>query len=259
MKPAGNGGVKLLLFDLDGTLLDSEKRISPRSLAAIEACRAKGILIGVATARGEASCARYVERLRPDAVISTSGGLVRVRGTVVYSNAFTVEETLTLARAGTAEGRGVTVDTAEHTYCSVRLDIPDWRDLDLCDFSEASGFDERGFKVCIEGTDAGFAERTAALVDDCDWLAFSDCDWFKFSRSANDKGRALAALEQAMGIAPEEIAAFGDDYVDIAMLQACGVGVAMGNAVEDVRRCADVVIGDNDSDAIAVFLEENIL
>lgn len=250
---------KLLLFDLDGTLLDSRKRISSRNLAAIEACRAKGIVIGVATARGEATCARYVEQIRPDVVISNSGGLVRIRGEIVYSNAFAVEETLTLVRAGTAEGRGVTVDTAEHTYCNVRLDMPDWRDLDYCDFSEASGFDERAFKVCIEGTDIDFAERTAALVEDCDWLAFSDCDWFKFSRRLNDKGKALAVLEEAMGIAPEETVAFGDDFVDSAMLKACGVGVAMGNAVDEVKRCADMVIGDNDSDAIAVFLEETIL
>lgn len=250
---------KLLLFDLDGTLLDSRKQISPRNLAAIEACRVRGILIGVATARGEATCARYVEQIQPDVVISNSGGLVRIHGEIVYSNAFTVEETIALVRAGTAEKRGVTVDTAAHSYCNVQLDMSGWNDVELTDYSEASGFHERAFKVCIEGTDIDFAERTAALVEDCDWLAFSDCDWFKFSRRDNDKGRALAALEQAMGVTPEEIIAFGDDYVDAAMLQTCGMGVAMGNAVEEVRRCADVVIGDNDSDAIAGFLEQRVL
>ena len=68
--------IRLLLFDLDGTLLDSRKRISQRNLAAIAECRRKGIMIGVATARSESTCARFVETLQPDLLISNSGALV---------------------------------------------------------------------------------------------------------------------------------------------------------------------------------------
>jgi hypothetical protein len=250
---------QLLLFDLDGTLLDSQKRISPRNLAAIERCRAKGILIGVATARGEATCARYVERIKPEAVISNSGGLIRLHGEILYANAFTEEETLTLIRAGLAEHRGITVDCAESTYCNQTIDLPDWEQIAVTDFSEASGFRDRAFKICIEGTDAAFAERTAALVKDCTWQRFSDCDWCKYSPSDASKEKATQRLEQAMGISKEQIIAFGDDFVDAGMLHYCGVGVAMGNAVDNVKECADVVIGHNDSDAIAEYLENNIL
>ena len=53
-----------------------------------------------------------------------------------------------------------------------------------------------------------------------------------------------------------EVIAFGDDYVDIGMLEVCGKGVAMGNAVEAVKEHADVVIGGNDEEGIAKYLEE---
>ena len=53
----------------------------------------------------------------------------------------------------------------------------------------------------------------------------------------------------------ESIIAFGDDYADIGMLQLCGTGVAMGNAIDEVKDKADVVIGSNDEDGIAVFIE----
>ena len=59
------------------------------------------------------------------------------------------------------------------------------------------------------------------------------------------------------GISAEEITAFGDDYVDIGMLKLCGLGIAMGNAIEEVKEAADRVIAENEEDGIAEFLEEN--
>lgn len=250
---------KLLLFDLDGTLLDSNKTISPRNLAALEQCRAKGFLIGIATARSEPTCARFLAQVKPDVVISNGGALVRVKGKIIYHNAFTEKETAVLVKAGIAENRGVTVDCAENTYCNRVIDSPDWADITFTDFADFDILHESAFKVCIEGTDRTFAERTAALVTDCDWLPFSDCDWFKFSRAAAAKEKAIPPIERALGISREQIVSFGDDYVDAKMLQYCGIGVAMGNAIDEIKRCADVVIGNNDSDAIAAYLENNIL
>ena len=57
-------------------------------------------------------------------------------------------------------------------------------------------------------------------------------------------------------ISEAEITAFGDDYADIGMLKLCGTGIAMGNAVEEVRKIADRVIGSNDEDGIAAYLSE---
>lgn len=61
------------------------------------------------------------------------------------------------------------------------------------------------------------------------------------------------------GFGTEAIIAFGDDYADIGMLELCGLGVAMGNAIEEVKERADFVIGSNDEDGIAVFLGNEII
>ena len=53
--------------------------------------------------------------------------------------------------------------------------------------------------------------------------------------------------------------AFGDDLADIGMLKMCGLGVAMGNAVDEAKAAADIVIGTNDEDGIAYFLKEKFL
>ena len=246
----------LLLFDLDGTLLDSGKHISARNRAAISGCREKGMMIGVATARSESTCSRYVDSIAPDILISNSGALVRLHGKLIYECGFTAGETSALVRAGVAENRGITVDCAETTFSNRHICFFNEPGITYTDFA---GFSRSSLKICIEGTDAAFAERTAALIDDCSWLAFSDCDWFKFSRSNVSKGDALKHIVRKTGIPAAKMIAFGDDFVDIEMLDICGTGVAMDNAVDDVKVHADVVIGNNDTDAIAAFLEKYVL
>ena len=64
---------------------------------------------------------------------------------------------------------------------------------------------------------------------------------------------------EACGIITDDIIAFGDDYADIGMLKLCGVGVAMGNAIDEVKVIADYVIGDNDHDGIANYMQNAVL
>lgn len=73
------------------------------------------------------------------------------------------------------------------------------------------------------------------------------------------KMRAVKEIAAHYQITPEEIVAFGDDYNDMEMLQGCGIGVAMENAIDDVKRLADEVCADNDADGVAGWLEQHIL
>ena len=63
-------------------------------------------------------------------------------------------------------------------------------------------------------------------------------------------------VESKIGVGLENITAFGDDLADIGSLKMCGRGVAMGNALDVVKEAADVIIGSNDEDGIAEYLEE---
>ncbi len=57
----------------------------------------------------------------------------------------------------------------------------------------------------------------------------------------------------------QDVIAFGDNYNDLSMLEAVGTGVAMGNAVEEVKARAKVVIGENETTSIADFINRNLL
>lgn len=56
-----------------------------------------------------------------------------------------------------------------------------------------------------------------------------------------------------------EIVAFGDDYADIGMLKLCGIGVAMGNAIQEVKDIADAITLSNEEDGVAAYLEKWII
>ena len=93
---------KLLLFDLDGTLLQSEKTISTRTLSALKKCRENDILIGVSTSRSEQNSLVYLNELMPDILISSGGALVKYKTEYIYRAEFSEEETkvmIDMARA----------------------------------------------------------------------------------------------------------------------------------------------------------------
>jgi len=89
---------------------------------------------------------------------------------------------------------------------------------------------------------------------DCDCIKFVNSDWYKFTKKEATKENAIKMFCKISGLALEDVIAFGDDLPDIGMLKLCGTGVAMGNALAEVKAAADVVIGTNDEDGIAAYL-----
>ena len=255
--------IRLLLLDLDGTLLSSQKTISPRTLTALERCREQGLLIGIATSRGEQNALGYLEQLKPHAVISSAGALVRLRGEAVHVNGFTGEESACLLRdlkriAGFA--LPMTVDGVEDYYRNYQLPPEEndrtWETGILTDLEH---FCLPSLKICFETDAPALAERIKAALPHCDCIRFSDGNWYKLTPKGVTKESAILQLCGCLGIAPENIAAFGDDYADLGMLELCGLGIAMGNAIPEVQAVADRVIGSNDENGIAIWLEETFL
>jgi Cof subfamily protein (haloacid dehalogenase superfamily) len=91
------------------------------------------------------------------------------------------------------------------------------------------------------------------------YVAQSSFDIIELLHPAVSKGNALAVIAKDLHIQPEEIVAFGDNHNDIGMLQLAGLGVAMGNAHEEVKIIADYVTLSNAEDGVAVVIEDLVL
>lgn len=255
--------MKLLLFDLDGTLLDNNKNISKRTLAALKDCRDKGMMIGVSTSRSEQNASVFLETLNPDIVISSGGALVKKDNDYIYKAEISAEETrkmIETARKICGDDCEITIDTLEKHYWNYKIDPKkqdkSWGDSIYTDFSD---FDQPSLKMCVEVFDERKAGALKEALPEFDCIRFSDGFWYKFTKAGVTKEKAIRRICSACGINLTDIIAFGDDFADIGMLQLCGTGIAMGNAIEEVKAIADIVIGTNEEEGIAEYVEKEFL
>lgn len=257
-----NNRISLLLFDLDDTLLRSDKTISKRTLDALQKCRERGILIGISTSRSVHNCTTFLSELTPDLIIASGGAVIRYHGDYIHTSEFSIAETQRLirtAREVCGSDCEITIDTLDAHYWNYKIDPrkedATWGDTIYTDFAD---FSERALKFCVEIFDESVARKLATLLPDCDCLRFAGTAWYKFTKKDATKENALRKASEICGIDLRNVTAFGDDAPDIGMLKLCGTGVAMGNAIDTVKEAADIVIESNDEDGIAKFLEQFI-
>ncbi len=254
---------RILLFDLDGTLLRDDKTLSRYTLEVVNKCKELGFLIGISTSRGEQNCLKFLKDLQPDILISSGGALVRAEGKTICSSSFSAAETkrfIETARNICGVDCEITVDTLDAHYWNYKTNPQEqdksWGDSIYTDFSD---FNHEALKICVEISDPDLAQKLSEHFSELDSQRFSDGDWYKFTRSGITKEKAILAVCEACHVNASEIVAFGDDYADIGMLKLCGIGVAMGNAIQDVKDIANDITISNEEDGVAAYLEKWII
>ena len=250
----------MLVFDLDGTLLRNDKTVSDYTVAVLRRCREKGILVALATARSHWVAQRIVDIVQPDALIVNGGALAFAKGERVVDRRFSAETTDALLAAigkcpslehitmGTEEGYFVTWEYAKHADHAKAIKT---------DFSKPLGM--RAYKITPSFMDEKDAHRVAALFPECDMTGFTGEKWYRFSPKGADKLAALRAISGKLSIPLDNMAAFGDDWNDLDMIRGCGTGIAMGNAIDVLKRAADQVCLSNEEDGAARWIEAHLL
>ncbi len=251
---------KLILTDLDHTLLRQDGSISGETLRVLGECRAKGMLFAIATARYWIGAERYIEQLKPDYEITTDGTLIHSHGRCIYSCAFSVPDTTRIvqsimqavpgAEITVADGKTV-LWNSQHIRESAKL-----HKAVFCDYS--APLEVGANKIVAELPDERTAEQIADQVK-CKLQGYRGEKWYAFMPAGSGKIEAIRALASASGINQADIVAFGDDQNDLEMLRICGKGVAVANAVQEVKEAADAVTLSNDEDGVARWLLSNCL
>ncbi|WP_167959178.1 HAD family hydrolase [Anaerosporobacter faecicola] len=149
----------------------------------------------------------------------------------------------------------ITVDTIDTHYWNCNPlpnELPGWGKITYTDYKF---FEEEALKVCMETADSEVAKKIAASIPGCNCIPFSDVDWYAFSKTNATKEHAIQQITQKLHIPLSETIAFGDDHDDIGMLQLAGKGIAMDNAIPEVKAVADAITGSNNQDGVARYLE----
>lgn len=249
--------IKMVVFDLDGTLLRTDKTVSERTKEALRQCQEAGIKTVYATGRGGGA-----ETLAPselfDGKISMNGAIAKVGDKTVYSCLIPCPFARQLLLACDKRGLKIVSQIAGVHYANFVL--PDeWKDTvsnwEITDFSKHNKDAAKLFTYDLTPEDVAFI--TEILPEDLYMVIAVDGVAMIMHKNAT-KSKAVAVLADLWGIKQSEIAAFGDDLNDIDLLTYAGISVAMGNALENVKAVARYVCDTNDNDGAAKWIEEYI-
>lgn len=265
---------KALFLDLDGTLLNDQKEITPGNRSAIEKALAAGHRVVITTGRPLVSAIEQARRLDLTGpgcyLIAFNGGIIYDLGAkkVIFEKNVPLE--LVQAVFAEANRRGLHIQTyderqvlvesrcdgeAVRRYCSIILMtysvVPSVAALTrepakmlLIDFQN---------KAPLEDFQAWVLERYGDKLD-----SFFSCEqYLEVIPRGMSKGNALLQLAGLLGIPQQNTVAAGDAANDLSMIEAAGVGVAMCNGTEEVKAAADTVTTrDNNHDGIAEVIEK---
>lgn len=252
---------KIVLVDLDLTLLHSDGKLSQRNVNALKKCQEKGILVGFCTSRGKVGIKRLAEIVYPEILICNAGACIYINGQLVHSEAFKIEESQKLFDK-TYEICGpnieITVDTEDDIFWNKTIDNGNSY-LKNAKFDDFKNFNQPVLKFCVQTNDEKKALAIAKNFPNCSAIAFSDIPWYKFSPKSATKENGVHFLEKHLNIPANQMISFGDDFADIGMLEATGIGVAMANAIDEVKKIATAHTLSCDEDGVADYLEKFVL
>lgn len=245
--------IKLLALDLDGTLLHTDKTISGETLETLRRCREQGVLIVLATARSESSCRPYLDLVEPDFAILNGGGLVLRREEELYRLLIGQETSDRLVRELTAcpSFASISVEAPAGYYVEQRPEST-WHYTNSEPLSLP--FRRPAFKITAELDCPQEAEPIARRHPDCTLVRFTGTKLCRFVPRDAEKFSAIRHIAALSSIPLSDIAAFGDDLIDLEMIRGCGWGIAMENAIPEVKAAASHICPANDQDGVAQWL-----
>ena len=276
--------IKLVALDLDGTLFDNSSRISERNLSAIRSITDKGIHVVISTGRPfEGIPFDQIKGTGINYAITANGsGIYEIStGKCLYENAMD-EELVTpilnflltrdIHMDAFIGGKGYTpvqcVETAQKLTVpsSIKNYIITTRTrLDnILQFIHENQLKVQkmtlNFYPAADGTLIDRETVRKFLVSNPSITTV--CGGYnnlEFTRADANKGVGLRKLAEILGVNPDATMAIGDTENDLAIIEAAGIGVAMGNATDAVKARADYVTTTNTKDGVAAAIEHFIL
>ncbi len=262
---------RLAAIDLDGTLLNPDRRISPENKAAIRKLRAAGIEVVLASGRKHEDIYRFHQELELESpILSCHGALVKdpLTGEVISNRYIARDIVLHLIQEAIAnelswvvyDQRGVHLCPSQYWLseyvrrtCFDRPNI--CNSIDDYAFTHAEKVNWMGDEEAIRTQFRRMSDAFAGQLT----IVITDPDHLEFTLHGADKASGLIDLIDCMGIAKEEVLAFGDSNNDVTMLSWAGLGVAMSHGTSQARLAAKMISPPGDEGASLARAVDSIL
>ena len=267
---------KIIACDLDETLLTREKTVSLKDREAIAKAQEKGVKFVLATGRGYTTVQNTLEEiglrnLKDEYVISFNGAALteNYNNRLLYFNGITFEKAKEWFEAGLKYDVCIHVYTekvvwgwnipeTEYDYLSGKMEIIPLKEPNI-DFLK----DERLAKVLYMNTDFNYLKKIQNEISDLlehTEVSFSSGRYMEFNVKGADKGKGLIELAKILNVDIKDTIAVGDNYNDLPMIQAAGLGIGVANTNESMKHlCDHITKSTNNENAISEIIEQFIL
>jgi Cof subfamily protein (haloacid dehalogenase superfamily) len=263
--------VKLVAFDVDGTLVGRGLGVSDRVRAAIARMRERGIAGALVTGRMYRAALPFARELHFDApIVCYQGAAVIDPGSdeIIFHRALDNAVALELVDIAAGEGAHLQLYRNDEYYAQSRNRFSDLyaslagiEPVIVSSLRASFAYSDATKAVVIaDAPDAErIANRLAAELKDRAYVTRSLPEFVEILNPSVDKGAALAVVAKRLGVQTEEILAIGDSWNDAPLLRAVGIGVAMGSAPEELRSIAHAVVADVEHDGVAEAIDRYVL
>lgn len=276
--------IKLFAFDIDGTLLDNNSKVTDESREALKKLDDAGIKVVLASGRVFPSI-KYNQKLLgiPGPIVATNGSLISLDGREIYKSYYIEDDLLKKLYEFCLEYKMDFHFYDEDNYYTNRLNLDRIKHLKIDnDFGMNYQVDliikndpvsylinqgKKAIKFQISGIDEKEISKEK-IIDLLDkdfgkdlYITASGDSLLEIGNKNATKWTSIEEICDKLGIYTNEVAAIGDAYNDIPMVKGAGLGFAMGNAKDKLKEVADVIVADNESggalEAVNYVLEVN--
>lgn len=264
---------KLLAVDMDGTLLKKDKTISEVTQKAIKKARDKGVKVVLATGRPIKGIRKYIEQLdllgEEDCSVAFNGALVQYNktGKIIYDQKMEVEDLKYLYKLSKELGVNIhaltpeeciTPKISEYSIYEAEINKIPLKEVDFENLDENTKIikvmmidKEEILSPAVEKLPREVYEKYSVLRSEPFFIEFLNKDV--------NKGQGVKKVAEAFGIKQQEVICIGDAGNDIHMIEFAGLGVAMKNAMPQVKKVANYITLTNEEDGVSHIIEKFIL
>ncbi len=264
---------KLIVLDVDGTLVDDSYELSPQTVRSIRMVqKKKNIHFTLATGRPPQGVVKLYQRLRLHIpIIAFNGALIKhpLEQKILFYKPIPVE----IARKVVEIVEEIKADNS--SFCLNLYDIDNWFVQEINEMVDEErniiGFKPtivEDFHTCLNtpfakilvlGNTNQLLDLKRILEDSCGTeitVDISKPTYLEITSSSASKGNATQILVSHLGLSSEDVVAIGDSMNDLDMIKYAGLGVVVKNAPETLQKQADLVIPSNNDEGIVSFLEK---
>ncbi|MGI6664870.1 MAG: Cof-type HAD-IIB family hydrolase [Christensenellaceae bacterium] len=259
---------KLIAIDMDETLITSDKIITERSKEAMLEAEAAGAYVVLASGRMAANVKELYEPLGLSSPCICGGGSQVVDKDFNYMHTCYIEPALAKRVLDFAKELDVHVQIFDEgdyifpkytEYVEVYRGISGLNPVENPDMFEMEVVNTPKILVIAEHArileiQPMFQERFPELN-----IGRSRPTFLEMNNPMGNKGVALKVLAEKLGLKQEELIAIGDNQIDASMIEYAGLGVAIGNALDEIKEIADYVSADNNNEGVTEVIEKFIL